>query len=206
MSVGFRLNNGINRSSEDPNILKNEEDTRRLAELRRSLQERIGTLENELDDLRTLLALLDQRLARVSFKKASIAETPEESAQVEFEYERVVPLKTADGVLLAEMQIGSDDLRVVPADEIKLARDIPPFESFMVKRIFEEMIKSDEEDEKKNELSPDTRFAYEVKESEDGTIEEIRIKNYKTDRRLRELRTSIRWTLEKMHEKVYSQS
>jgi hypothetical protein len=205
-SVRDHLNKGRNRQAEDLNALEDEEDARRLADLRKTLQERIGALENELDDLRTLLALLDKRLAQVSFKKARITEPSEEPPRVEFEYERVVPLKTATGILLAEMQIGHEDLRVIPANEVKLSRDVPPFESFMVKRIFEEMIKKDEDDEKKDKLSPDTRFSYEVRESEDGTIEEIRIKNYRTDRRLRELRTSLRWTLEKMYEKVYSQS
>ncbi|UCD72865.1 MAG: hypothetical protein JSW01_05310 [Candidatus Bathyarchaeota archaeon] len=200
------MNKGRDQQTEDLKALEDEEDTRRLADLRQSLQERIGALENELDDLRTLLTLLDKRLGQVSFKKARIPEPSEEPPRVKFEYERVVPLKTTSGTLLAEMQIGQEDLRVIPSNEVKLSRDIPPFESFMVKRIFEEMMKRDEEDEKKEKLSPDMRFSYEVRESEDGMIEEIRIKNYRTDRRLRELRTSLRWTLEKMYEKVYSQS
>lgn len=195
-----------NRQSKEFTPSEDEEDTKRLADLRQSLQERIGAVENELDDLKTLLALLDKRLAQVSFKKAHIPEPSEEPPRVEFEYERVVPLKTTSGTLLAEIQIGKEALRVIPANEVKLSRDIPPFESFMVKRIFENMIKRDEEDEKKEKLSPDMRFSYEVRESEDGMIEEILIKNYRTDRRLRELRTSLRWTLEKMYEKVYPQS
>jgi len=192
-------------------------EVKKLAELRSSIKERIDRLETELDEWKTLLDVLDQRLAQVSFKKAEISPAPKvekikrvkplrKPSKIEVKYEQAVPLKTTTGILLAELQIGSEALRVVPAKGVNLKTGIPPFESFLINRIFKEMLKRDEEDVKNNKLTPDTKFAYEVKEAEDGTIEEIRIKNYRTARRLREIRTSLRWTLEKMYEKLYSES
>ena len=203
-----------NRSSvADDSAVLEDEDVRKLAELRSSLQERIGKLENELHELRTLLSILDQRLAQVSFRKARIPQAPEAketkrarpsgiSPEIEFEYERTESLKTTTGTLLAEVQIGGRALRVIPASGVKLKTSISPFEAFLINRIFKEMIKHDEDSGKEGRLPPDMRFAYDVIEAEDGTIREIRVKNYGTDRRLRELRTSLRWTLEKMREKA----
>ena len=193
-----------------------DEDVKRLAELRSSLQERISRLESELREWKILLGMLDERLAQVSFKKVRISETSEveEAKQArpveappatEFEYERTEPLKTTTGKLLAEVEISGDTMRVTPANGVKLKTSIPPFEAFLINRIFKEMIRHDEESGKEGMLPPDMRFAYEVIEAEDGTITEIRIKNYGTDRRLRELRTSLRWTLEKMYERIHAQ-
>jgi len=186
-----------------------DKEVEKLAELRSNLQERIEKLEVELEQWKTMLRILDQRLTQVSFKKATMPETQEieqakpsaKPPEAEFEYERTVPLKTTTGVLLAELQIGSEALRVVPATDVKLSASIPPFETFLINRIFNKMIKSDGEDVLNEKLPSDRVFAYEVDETEDRGITEIRIKNYRTDRRLRELRTSIRWTLEKMYEK-----
>ena len=204
------MNEDSRQAADDRARSADEEDVKKLVEIRTSLQERIGELEGQLDEWRTLLAILDQRLTRVSFKKAAIPEAakvePERPlavpAEVGPEYERIVPLKAGSGVLLAELQIGDELLRVVPADGIRLTSSIPPFESFLINRIFGEMIKNDEERIRNEEIPTGMKFAYEIREAEDGTIEEIRINNYRTDRRLRELRNSLRWTLEKMYEKL----
>jgi len=199
-------------STNNPDTIE-DEDVRELAELRSSLQERISRLESELHEWRTLLSILDQRLGQVSFKKARIPEvaevketerprTAEAPPEVEYEYERTAQLKATTGMPLAEIQIGNNVLRVIPAKGVKLKTNIPPFEAFLINRIFKEMIKHDEESDKNGRLPPDSRFAYEIAEAEDGTIREILIKNYRTDRRLRELRTSLRWTLDKMYEKA----
>ena len=188
-------------------------EVKKLADLRSSLQERIRELESELDELKTLLGVLDRHLTQVSFRKASVHEASEagkieeieafeEPSEEEFSYERTLPLKTTTGILLAEMQIGSESLHVVLTKEVNLNPRIPPFESFLVNRIFKGMIDRDEEDISNNTLSPEMKFGYETMEAEDGTIEEIVIKNFRTDRRLRELRTSLRWTLEKMYDKI----
>ncbi len=206
------MGKGKGRSTGDSEDMESEE-VEKLAGLRSAIRERINKLEVELDEWKTILDVLDQHLTQVSFKKAAMPETPrsEEVAQakpsrepsgVQFEYGREVSLKSTAGTLLAKLQIGSEALRVVLAKDTNLKTSIPPFESFLVNRIFNEMIKSDEEDVRNNKISPNQRLSYKVEESGDGTIAEIRINNYGTDRRLRELRTSIRWTLEKMYEKV----
>ena len=206
------LNRGQGGSSDDLEDVESKE-VEKLAELRRNIQERISKLEVELDEWKTILRVLDRHLPQISFKKATIPEIPKDKttkrtkpskkpSKAEFEYERTVSLKTTTGVLLAELQIGSTAIRVVPVKEANLKTSIPPFESFLINRIFDEMIKHDEEDVRNKKLPSDKVFSYEVRETEDETITEIQIRNYRTDRRLRELRTSIRWTLEKIYEKI----
>jgi hypothetical protein len=54
------------------------------------------------------------------------------------------------------------------------------------------------------QIAADRVFSYNIIQ-EDGIIQEIEITNVDQDR-LRELRSSIRWTLEKMYEKTRTQS
>jgi predicted ATP-grasp superfamily ATP-dependent carboligase len=66
------------------------------------------------------------------------------------------------------------------------------------------MKEKDEELTQSGQLMPDKVFSYNI--VQDGEIiREITIENVDTDR-LRELKSSIRWTLEKMYEKMESQS
>jgi len=208
------LSEGQSSSAGEAATPNDEEDIRRLVELRTDLKERIASLESEIERWRVLLSLLDQRLGQVSFKKAEISETPEteapeppESSNIEPQvasYERSVPLKSNTGILLGELQIGREEIRVVPTEGLEFRKDLPPFETFLIGRIFERMKETDEERANNREIPDDTRFSYEINENKNGIIGEILIKNYRTTRRLQELRNSIRWTLDKMYERASS--
>ena len=59
----------------------------------------------------------------------------------------------------------------------------------------------DVEDSKRGEVEPDKILSYNVIQDGD-VIKELIIQNYRDDDRLRKIRTTVRWTLEKMHEKL----
>jgi len=66
------------------------------------------------------------------------------------------------------------------------------------------MQEKDDELSATGKLNPDQVFSYEVIQ-ENNILREITVRNIDSDR-LRELKSSIRWTLEKMHEKTKSQN
>ena len=79
-------------------------------------------------------------------------------------------------------------------------RNTPPFQQFLIERVLEKMREKDVEAANKGEKSRDNIFSYELVLDGDS-IRKIAIKHV-TPERVRELKSSIRWTLEKMYEKT----
>jgi len=76
----------------------------------------------------------------------------------------------------------------------------PPFNNFLIERVLAKMQEKDSELVRMGQLTPDKMFAYNIVREGD-LLREIVIKNV-DEERLRELKSSIRWTLEKMYEKM----
>jgi len=198
-----------------------EGDVKRLADLKARLQRRLEDLQQELEELQLVLSFLDEALAERSFRRteasppstvapvAAPQPEPSQPAQVQLspaspvEYRQVIPLKSSDGLLLGTMYVGEEDARIVPSSDLRLNVSIPPFQPFFVNRVLEPMVKRDQEAVASGELQPGGRFSYEVVE-EGGLLKEVIVRNYGDERRLREVRSSARWTLDKMYEKTRS--
>ena len=195
-----------------------EEKLKKLAELRASLEKRVKEMETELDGLRALRDFVNAALVEKGFRRAEIAKptsapTEEKSmppfltpAEVEvttppvLENEQAVPIKTTTGELLANLYVEEDSMRVVVAEDKRFTVDIPPFMAFLVERVLAKMQEKDREAAGIGEIAPDKILSYTI--VRDGDIlREITIRNIGSDR-TRELKSTIRWTLEKMHEKM----
>jgi hypothetical protein len=111
-------------------------------------------------------------------------------------------LRTTNGELLADLYLNEtqDSLRVVPANDKDFDINTPPFTHFLVERVLLKMQERDNELARTGHIVPDRIFCYEIKR-EGNMVREINIKNIDSDR-LKELKSSIRWTFEKMHEKM----
>lgn len=194
------------------------EKIKRLVAFKKKLEKRVEELESELKELQTMLETVNSVLLEKGFKRAEITKVPaapealpsQEEAVVEpsppqpsAEYEEVVPLKTVDGELLANLHISEDSLRVVPAEDKDFNVNTPPLTHFLVERVLAKMQEKDSELVRTGQLTPDKIFSYNIVREGD-IIREITVKHIDQDR-LRELRSSIRWTLEKMYEKMKSQ-
>jgi hypothetical protein len=112
-------------------------------------------------------------------------------------------LTTFNNELLATLYVSEDLLRVVPAADKSFDFNTPPFTQFLIEKVFLKMQEKDSELIRTGQLVPDRIFCYDVVRDGD-VIREIVIRNFDADR-LRELRSSIRWTLEKMYEKMNAQ-
>ena len=196
---------------------------RKMAELRELLDRRIHDIETELEGLRSLMDVLNSVLLEKGFKRADFqksapetapspsmeeawppkpttrVEEPEPSAAKE---EQVVPFKTVTGDLLANLYLSKDSMRIVLADDKRFTVDVPPFMAFLVERVLAKMQEKDKEAAATGELAPDQILSYEIVRDGD-VLREMTIRNVGEDR-TRELKSTIRWTLEKMYEKMKS--
>jgi len=77
-----------------------------------------------------------------------------------------------------------------------------------MKTLFQRVLSKMQEKDKKlaatGKITQDKIFSYNIVRETD-VVDEIQIRNFDADR-LRELKSAIRWTLEKMYEKMISES
>jgi len=177
--------------------------TKKLAELKTILERKIADAELELESLKILLDLVNKTLLQKGFKKAEIAEL--KSVEMPalpsvVEYETVIPLKSVTGELLANLHMSQDSMRVVVSEEKTFNVNTPPFQQFLIERVLNKMQEKDRDAVSKGEITSGKTFSYELILDGD-TIREIVIENV-TSARLRELKSSIHWTFEKMYEKM----
>jgi len=190
------------------------EQIKKIAKLRANIEKKILELENQLDEQRTLLNLIDSTLVKQSFKRAEI-QKPAESEKVQkvapkpskpipaTPQRKGTPLKTITGDVLAELLSEKDGLHIVFPEDKKFDINTPPFTSFFVERVLAKMHEKDKQDVSSGKLDPDKVLSFDIKQ--DGNImKEIIIKNIRSAR-VREIKSSIRWTLEKMYERMKQQ-
>jgi hypothetical protein len=193
-----------------------------LITFKKKLEKRIEKLDSELKDLEATLEAVNSILLEKGFKRgdlkevAAVAPTPEEvgpptQATVTTEEkplphvaetESVIPLKTMNDEPLAIIYISTDSLHVLPDESKSFSVTTPPFSHFLVERVLAKMQEKDNELVRMGQLTPDKMFAYKIIQEGD-LLREIVIWNA-GEERLRELKSSIRWTLEKMYEKMKS--
>ena len=188
-----------------------------LVAFKEKLEKRLGELDAETKEVTMTLETVNSILLEKGFKRGDIKEvsqTPEESTSsakftVEVkkgvmpqtqEPENVIPLKTVNEEPLALIYVEKDELHVMPDESKSFSVKTPPFSNFLVERILTKMQEKDSELVRMGELTTDKMFAYNII-CEGDLIREIMFKNV-DEERLRELKSSIRWTLEKMYEKA----
>jgi len=200
---------------------REEDRMRKMAELRTTVEKRVKELQAELEQLRALLDFVNSALLEKGFKKPEITKpaTPApvteemappsppspikaEVAPPFLEHVQAIPIKTATGQLLANLYMNEDSMRLVLAQDKQFTVDIPPFMAFLVERVLAKMQEKDRESAGMGEIPPDRILSYEIIKDGD-VIRELNIKNIGLDR-ARELKSTIRWTLEKMYEKLSS--
>jgi hypothetical protein len=190
----------LNENDEKENIKK-------IAKLREILEKRVIEMEAELDGLKTLLNLIDTTLVKQSFKRAELPKIIQSPSEIEthkkaspIKEKKGIPLKTVTGDLLAQIYSEKDLVIISLPEDKKFDINVPPFTSFFVERVLAKMLEKDKEDAEKGKLDPDKIISYEIKQ--DGKIlKQITIRNLRAERS-RELKSSIRWTLEKMFERM----
>jgi hypothetical protein len=184
---------------------------------KKKLEKQIEELGSELEEYQALLEAVNSVLLEKGFKRGDMKEVKlsedeapptlhvivEKEAPVApqaTESESVIPLKTMDDLPLAIIYVDKGALHVLPDETKKFDVNTPPFQPFLVERVLTKMQEKDSELVRTGQLAADKMFAFNIMREGD-LIREIVIKNFDDDR-LKELKSSIRWTLEKMYEKT----
>jgi hypothetical protein len=201
-------------------VLKGSEKMRALVKFKKKLEKKIEELDSELRDLQGMLETVDSILLEKGFKRGNMKEVSPKPKEVSpsavrvtikeekpamhraAEPESVIPLKTMNDEPLAIIYVDKQALHILPDESKKFSVNTPPFTNFLVERVLSKMQEKDSELVRTGQLAPDRMFAYNIVREGD-LIREILIRNVGKDR-LKELRSSIRWTLEKMYEKTKS--
>ncbi len=194
--LGIELE-GEELGSIDEEIIKN------LVDLRSYLENRIQELEDEVKKLRALFKIVGEAIVTKSFRSAeSIPRIQKKMDTPAVKKWEDVPLKIASGTLLATMRVSDEEIRIIPTERLNFDVNTPPFQSFLINRVLKGMGESDRKASERGNTTPDKILSYEVIK-EGKVIKEIRIKKYGGEKRLKEITSTSRWTLEKMYEKIY---
>ncbi len=200
------------------------ERTKSMVALKQRLEKRIAKLDLETKELQATLDTVNQILLEKGFKRVSLKEvevnakeTPkeimEQSKDVSIQHketkpttyqggepENVIPLKNMNDESLALIYIEKDSIHILPDESKHFSVNTPPFGNFLVERVLTKMQDKDSELVRLKQLTPDRMFSYSIVREGD-LIREIVIRNV-DEERFKELKSSIRWTLEKMYEKM----
>jgi len=190
-------------------------------EFKKKLEHRIEKLSSNLKDSEAVLEIVNSILLEKGFKRLEVTREPvatktplsnerrsvekPEPSLLESEVNLdALPLKTATGELLATLYVKGNSLKVVLAEDKRFNVNTPPFTHFLIERILLKMQERDAELVRAGQLAAEDIFSYNMVREGDA-IREIDIRNTDPER-LKELKSSIRWTLEKMYEKTRDQS
>jgi hypothetical protein len=193
-----------------------------MVALKQRLEKRITRLEMETKELQSTLDTVNSILLEKGFKRGNIKEAEtsalsepslqpksgpvKESKPVGYqggEPENVIPLKTLNEESLAIIYIEKDSIHILPDESKHFSVNTPPFSNFLVERVLAKMQDKDTELVRLKQLGPDKMFSYSVVR-EGELIREIVVRNV-DEERFKELKSSIRWTFDKMYEKMKSQ-
>ena len=187
-----------------------------LVAFRKKLEKKLEDLNAETKEVTATLETVNQILLEKGFKRGDIKEVPQQPKEAPAvvavrektvslpaqEPESVIPLKTLNEEPLAIIYVERGSLHVLPDESKSFSVNTPPFNHFLVERILARMQEKDSELVRMGQLTPDKMFAYNIVREGD-LIREIIIKNV-DEERLKELKSSLRWTFEKMYEKMKS--
>jgi len=160
-----------------------DEDLQRIADLKTEIEAKLDELKSQERLYTEILSLLDELLKKESFVKA--VQMPTEG-QKEEEMEIRQLKRPRDGMRLADAYIKKDSVIIKPLPELGLKIETPPFRSFFINKILEGMRSKDQEEVNEGKLSPNEALRFEIEEK-DGVLQQIIIKNYRTQARLNEI-------------------
>ncbi len=187
-----------------------------LVAFKEKLEKQLEALNAETSEVTSALDAVNSVLLEKGFKRGDVKDAVQEpktqtgqeekkfeeaktSVAPSQEAENVIPLKTVTDEPLAIIYVEDGELHVLPDENKRFSIKTPPFSQFLVERVLARMQEKDNEMARMGQLTPERMFAYNIV-LEGDLIREILFKNV-DEERLRELKSSIRWTFEKMYEK-----
>ena len=197
--------------------MSNESDIRKLLKIRADLEERAEQLQVEVEDLKVAMAEIDKAIVQQGFRQPDAGFQPmklsdtkkEEPIKVENKPQEALSeqhadgssIQAKDGTVLGRVQIAGDDIVFTPREGLSFTTSTPPFQSFLIDRVLANMRTTDEARASTGEITPEQVLSYKV-ETDGEVIKFVVIRNVGGERRLREIQSSLCWSLDKMYDKV----
>lgn len=185
-----------------------DDEIKRAADVKSWLETKISRLEEEIVELREVVLVMDSVLRNTSFRTAAelpsagkkvAAELP--SADKKVAVQGNVDIRRAkDGKTLGTAEVDSEKVVISIAGDLKLLSSTPPFRSFFINRILEGMKEKDRSQVSQGKLDAKEVIDYLVEEK-DSELKKITIKNYRDQKRLGEIFSTINWAFSRMLEK-----
>ncbi|MFQ6011442.1 MAG: hypothetical protein ACE5KG_04640 [Nitrososphaerales archaeon] len=181
-----------------------EDEIRRAADIKSWLETKISELEEEIARLKETVLVMDSVLRTTSFRTA--ADLPEGQQDKEMgedsriKAENVEIRRAKDGTVLATAGVRSDRVVITIQEDLKLSASTPPFRSFFINRILEGMKEKDRILASQGKLGDAEIIEYDLDEKS-GKLEKITIKNYREQKRLGEIFSTVNWAISRMLEK-----
>lgn len=183
-------------------VMSEEEKKKLLAEMKRRLEEKILNLQSEIDLLRSVISIIDEQLAELSFssgieilesKKKEEKVTIEETKKLEGE---VIPF-VYKNKNYGKVIIKGNEMTIELDPSLNLNPSVRPFENFFINRVLEGMRDADTVNASKGIIRPDQIISYNI--IDDGQfIRKIEIKNFRDRQRMRDILNGLGWTIENM--------
>jgi hypothetical protein len=109
-----------------------------------------------------------------------------------------------DNTPIARFHVTSQEVLIIPEDQIRISIETPPFRSFFLNRILQGMINKDLDKINQGQLSESELISYDiVTENENkDLLKKIQIKNYRDKERINEIFNTAAWVLTRMLDKV----
>ncbi len=137
------------------------------------------------------------------YEKRRDDEEQTEPRKQAFEETRVIK-RLKDNTPVARFHVTSEELIIIPEDQIRISIETPPFRSFFLNRILQGMINKDIDKINQGQLSESEIISYDIiTENENKDIlNKIQIKNYRDKERINEIFNTAAWVLTRMLDKV----
>jgi hypothetical protein len=181
------------------------EDTKKLAEIKEFLERRLEELRHEEQLIEEMLNLVNQALSSASFIRASeLVSRPQPAVEQQRQsppvqkgeaIEESVITATPTGEHLARILVYPNIIEILFEKEFQSST--PPFESFFLRKVLEGFKRKAEDSVAKGEKAPDEIFDYEIIQDK-GVLKKIIIRNYGDKKVINEIKSTLRWTLNKM--------
>lgn len=178
-----------------------EEQIRNILELKEWLVEEIEKRQNEASRLKSNLSILDSILKQSSFSRASslVPNQYKKNIPTSDKTSSVIPIKGGDNLVIANAHVTSDEVAIVPSENVMLDVEMHPFKSFFLGRIIGGMENKDNLDVQNGKIPNDAVINCII--NKDGNkIREILIKNYREKERINEIINTAAWSFSRMIE------
>ncbi|RFA92343.1 hypothetical protein [Pyrobaculum aerophilum] len=163
-------------------------EVQKLLELRKILEEKIAKLQQELSLYTAMLEVLDKAIGEKSFTTAA-------AAQQTAKPEAVEEVRGRGGEVYATAEVYNNYLYIKFKEPVKLDG---LFKRFFLDKFLQKYRDEDVREARQGALKQEEVLRYEV-EGGEGEAVALKIYNYRTEERKREILRVLRWTLEKVY-------